>query len=218
MWKSLYLGRVSVEQEKLELLLKERFGEVPTVPLEEFSEDIRMVYDVRYYYDSKSSYIITDKTLDYPIMQGFSDATVDRIRNLSPEDDYTLLQRGDLVLDLTDADRMTLILAEGCSRCYADAGMSIITPKDISHSVFIYWYLTIDEVSAYIDVDPVDRIRKVPVPVSDYLISKEFTKTILDTMMVESSVLRNAKEITKRLKMIRSEMLYDIKDKVAACQ
>jgi hypothetical protein len=122
------------------------------------------------------------------------------------------------VLDLTDADRMTLILAEGCSNCYADAGMSIIVPKSISHSVFIYWYLTIDEVSAYIDVDPVNRIRKVPVPVSDYLISKEFTKIILDTMMVESSVMRNAKEISKRLKMVRSEILYDIKDKVAACQ
>jgi hypothetical protein len=58
----------------------------------------------------------------------------------------------------------------------------------------------------------------VPVPVSDYLISKEFTKIILDTMMVESSVMRNAKEISKRLKMVRSEILYDIKDKVAACQ
>ena len=207
-----------MEKEVLQTLIRSKFNNIPTTTLQDFSEDIRMICDVQYYFSPEDSRILTDKTLDYPIIQSLDKVEIDELRNLAPEDNHSLLKNGDLVVDITDVDRVSLLLTDECSRCYADPGMFIITAKSTEHAVFTYWYLTLDEVSAYINVDPVTRIRSVPVPISSYLVSREFTKFILDTMIVESAVISNANEISDRIRMLRGEILEEIANKVGTCQ
>jgi len=207
-----------MERARLLRIIRYRLGCSETAVLEDFATDIRMIYDVRYSFSKEQSKIFTDKTLDYPAILASSHTTLDILPNLRPDNEYTLLKHGDIIIDLTDTERMTLAMIKKCERCYADSGMSIVSTDNINKSIFLYWYLSLDEVVEYIDVNPVINIRTVPVPVDEYLISDVFVKRILDTMVIESSVKKNAIEISDRLREIRAKMIDDIKNKVGTCQ
>jgi len=107
---------------------------------------------------------------------------------------------------LADEDILKNSICEHCS---------IFRAKNKNLAVFLFWYLTLEEISFYIfDIigEETDEILNMPVPKNNAFESDIFFNSIYPLVDTEQRILDNANEILDKTRMIRREYLYEFKN------